>query len=64
MLRITQKIGHFLPKDWPQKKKLVNPLCKPAYIAWQRQGRYLRSSVIFVTRMALQANLSPWPNFR
>src|SRR5215470_5420743 len=33
-LRIPQKIGHFLPKDGPHKKKLVNPLCKPIHTAW------------------------------
>src|SRR6266571_4232849 len=37
-LRITRKIGHFLPKDWPHKKKLAKPLCKPIHIAWSRQA--------------------------
>src|SRR6266702_8141018 len=32
-LRITRKSGHFLPKGWPHKKKLVSPLCKPVYVA-------------------------------
>ncbi len=33
-LRITRKIGHFLPKVWPHKKKLAKPLCKPIHLAW------------------------------
>jgi hypothetical protein len=63
-VRITRKFGRFLPKVWPHKKILASPPCKAVYVAWQRQGRYLRSSAIFVTRMALQANLPRRPNFR
>src|SRR5258708_30058125 len=60
----SRKSGRNLPKVWPRKKKPVSPPCKPVYVAWQRQGRYLQSSVVFVTRVALQANLPMWPNFR
>ncbi len=38
IVRITRKIGHFLPKDWPPKKKLVNPLCKAIHTVRWRQG--------------------------
>src|SRR6266700_5510195 len=63
-LRITRKSGHFLPKVWPRKKKPASPPCKPVYVPGRGKADTCARSVVFVTRMALQANLPMWPNFR
>src|SRR6266568_3607983 len=63
-MRITRKSGHFLPKVWPRKKKPASPPCKPVYVPGRGKADTCARSVVFVTRMALQANLPMWPNFR
>src|SRR5712691_6951926 len=63
LVPITRKSGRFLPKDWPREKNWR--VRSARQFTWLgRDKTDTANSIIFVTRMALRANLPMWPIFR